>query len=640
MEVRVNSFDPRFQQEALSIALKDNNFLSTLHALVYSRKKRKKRFKIDIFSADQLNKIADCLFSAFEKNENTLPTLGSVQNEIKKRHQDESESLCEMCDRIYDIKLENDTYHKTSIAEFIKGVELIDLRNDIDSAISRGFNKVVDMSNAIKERMERIEKISFKASPIIDFTNPFEIIHKSAMASSNAIKIGIEPFDNVASNGLGFTRQNTLLVFGTSNDGKSMMFSVEASVNMAKMGHRVLVINLEGETYLLPIRIISCLTGITLNKLDRYGEIVGDKVSVDSFKDFFTKEEYEAISGANEVLERIKIIHASSSKDASYVEYLVSQASELYNEWPFDVIVTDYTGIARSKKNFRTTLEENIFCFKEFDRFATTHNTLHLAIAQANRDGMKEQKGVSDNQKDLPVLREFHLGGAINLFQDSGYSISISSTSEEKLRGVRRLTLLKNRKGMTNVTISVKGEWGSARPLTGKIEVLSGDYEDEKTFGSKSKGNGLDLITDNDEVPVAVEDIFTNLNIEFLKPHMNTVIKFQKLKSDLKNLKYKLLEIERGDDGGEEKQEEYKKTQKYISDIEQQLGEFSLDPSLEQYFREELLPNRTEIRELCLEKKNEIMKNDSAKKVLGFLTASFSDNSIFNSLQKSVNRAA
>lgn len=633
--MKVNTFDVQFQKELLSIVLNDQNFCKKFFAIAFEDvKKNKKDRLVGIFSSAQMNLIANCVYQAFGKNDHVLATDGANKNEIKRTNPERYEELSAIYDDLKSMKVSNPKYHKEEVAGFIKGLRLIDLRNKIDAAISRGFNSVVDMSREIEEESDKISKISFEASKVIDFENPFDIIAGSAKASSDAIKIGIEPFDNIATNGLGFTKQNSLLFFGTSNDGKSMIVSVEIAVNIASQGRKVLIFNLEGEYYLLPIRIISCYTGIPLNKLDRYAEVVGGEVNVDSFKEFFTQKEYDLIKNANKVLENIRIIHASSSREARYIEFLISQAEEIYEEWPYEVIISDYSGLAKSKKRVKDILEENIFCFKEFDSYAIRTNLFHIAIAQANREGIKEQKSASERSKDLPILREFQLGGSISQFMDSGYAISISATADEKTRGYRRLTMLKNRKGMTGVTIGVKGDWGCARPLSGNIEILSGDYEDGSgNFKKKERENNPLGLSKEDNEKTAVkseQEIFSPLDTAYILKNAEPVIRYQKLMTDIDELRKDIMNIENQGEGTPQEQEEMVAKKETISEISSRAGEIDLDDKFIEYCRDTIMPARPDLQEKVSQNRADINKNKKANVILSFLTALFKEKSIVN----------
>lgn len=634
--MKVENFDSQFQKELISIVLNDQSFAKKFFSIVFAGPKNKKGdYSVGIFSAAQLNLVINCIYKAYDKNESVLASDGANKNEIKQSHPDRHEELSSLYEDLKSIRVPNPKYHKDEVANFLRGLRLVELRNKIDDAVHRGFNSVVDMSKEIEVETARIANIGFEESKIINFENPFEIISGSAKSAGESIKLGIDPFDKVANNGMGFSKQNTLLFFGGSNDGKSMVVSVEIAVNIAAQGKRVLIFNLEGEFYLLPLRIISCYTGIPISKLDQYAEVVGEGVNIESFKDFFTQKEYDLIKDAGKILENIRIIHASSSKEARYIEYLTAQAEEVYDEWPYEVIISDYSGLAKSKRKLKDILEENIFCFKEFHFLATSMNLLHIAIAQANREGIKEQKSVGERSKDLPVLREYHLGGTISQYQDSGYAISISATADEKRRGYRRFTLLKNRKGMTGVTIGVRGDWGCARPLSGNIEIITGDYEDgpgmfKKKEDSANNPLGLNKEDNNKTEGKDEKEIFPIIDTGYILKNAEPVVRYQKLLSDTQELKNDIINIEKNGEGTKEEQEEINCKRESISDILDRACKIEVPREFIEYCRDEIIPKRAELKACTAENRGWIKKNKRSTLVLSFLTAMFNEKSIIN----------
>lgn len=637
--MKVEKFDIGFQKEVLSLAINNQSFASKLHSLIYKRRKlgskgrwgKSETLEVGLFSAPQLNLIAKSLFSSLEKNDNVLPSKSSIRNEIKKSSGDQGEELCKLFDQVSSIEVGKSSYHKHELVKFIKAVRIIELRNYVDQTISKGFESLVNITEEVEMEALDISKITFDASSVITFENPLELVSLSAKASGEAIKIGIAPFDNIASNGLGFTKQNTLLIFGGSNDGKSMVVSVEITVNIAKQGKRVLVVNLEGETYLLPIRIISCYTGIPLNKLDRYYDVVKGDVSSEKFKEFFSEEEYELLKDANKILENIRILHTSSSKDARYIEFIISQAKEIYEEWPYEVIVSDYAGLAQSKKSMNSVVEENSFCFREFDGLAGTLNLLHIAVAQANREGIKDQKSVSERQKDLPILREYHLAGAISWYHDAAFAISISATPDEKIMGIRRLTMLKNRKGATGVTIAIKGDWASARPLTGNIEIITGDYNDggASAFSSKKKTNALGLVEDNAPKKSARE-IFSILDMDLISREMAPIIRHRKLEMDMKSIKMQKKNLEDNGGNAEEDQEKFSLYEQQIDNIANEMSDIFPSDELVSYYNDKLLPLKNDLREVLKSNSKDIKNNKEALQVVAFIESAYSPGSLLD----------
>lgn len=567
----IQKFDPEFQKEIISLMISTPSFSTKFFSLLYKDQDIAKSgtnfFSVPIFQA-----LANCYYECFKKNYDVMPSDGMIRNFISEKYpEDKASQLFEVLSSSKDIEIDNYQYHKEQVLKHWKYIKYVSLASGLNEAIQSGKIAVLDFENIFKKNTEAIFSATFDMGEFITFKNAFDIIDENARMVTDAIKLGIPPLDAIASDGFGFTKSNTLLIFGSSNDGKSMMFSVEVAVNIAKSGRRVFIVNLEGEKYLLPIRVIACYTGIEMSKIDQYANVINGKVKATCFKEYFTEEEYKKIEESCEILERIEVYHTASSKnkDSINVENIAAVVEEKMKVWPFDVLITDYLGIAKTEDKSKGELAAKIHCYKEMDYLAKRHTFLHIAIGQANREGIKEQKGDANNdrRKDKPILREYQLGGGLQVFLDSAFAISISADPQEKKNGIRRLTLLKNRKGPVDVTVEIKGEWSKARPLTGEMKVLDSTYEDYVDHDTKgTKKNGLELIQGvADQEADIVYKIFEGvLDAKKVLVISESFIEFGNLVKAIKANEDKIELIKNESDGKEalEKIDTYKKANK------------------------------------------------------------------------------
>jgi len=290
----------------------------------------------------------------------------------------------------------------------------------------------------------KIAKLDASSDRII--LDPDEILNMITNGKSHlndrCLFFGLTPYDNFTG---GFQAPSLNVFISKTNGGKSMMGN-HLILQCIKAKLRCWVGVLEDTQKVFLFRLISSMTGITINRLKTKFHLL-------------TEPEIVLIKKAQEEIKkylRIEFIYGKSidSVHKSALDY--DMECDL-NKIPKPVVnIVDYTGHIAEQSSGDKKHEKMWKAYKDRKDFALKNNKICFDFAQVNREG-------SQNMKDNSLITHNNLSGSYDLSQVCDNIISLNRSDEDVANDKMKLHFCKSKDGPVDFTIMVSTDFMRGR---------------------------------------------------------------------------------------------------------------------------------------------------------------------------------
>jgi len=307
---------------------------------------------------------------------------------------------------------ESDDYVKKKSLDFCRKQNLKEAM--IKSAKLLHSSSFEEISRVINEALKLGNSNDFGYDYLKDFERRFQL--KQRFASST----GWVPIDRIMGGGLG--KGELGVVIAPTGAGKSMAL-VHLATQALKAGKTVVYYTLELEDTVVASRFDSCLTGIPLNNLLDFKDVILEKV--------------KGIDGTL-IVKEYPTKHASTETIKNHLARLKNRGIEP------DLIAVDYADLlkpARTQREKRQELEET---YEELRGLAKINKCCLWTASQTNRSGLNAE-----------VITMEAISEAFNKCFVADFIFSLSRTVDDKQGNTGRIFIAKNRNGIDGIVYPI-----------------------------------------------------------------------------------------------------------------------------------------------------------------------------------------
>ena len=234
------------------------------------------------------------------------------------------------------------------------------------------------------------------------------------------------------------------MIFGNPGGGKSWTL-IALGGYAVKMGYNVLHYTLElGEDY-VGRRYDAFFTNIPVNRITEQKN--RSKV----------EEVVETLQGQLIIKE-----YSPGKASISTIESHIKKCIDL--DFKPDLIIIDYVDLLRSKRTSRERKEEIDDIYISTKGLARELNLPIWSVSQVNRAGAKDD-----------IIEGDKAAGSYDKLMIADVAISLSRKRQDKVSGLGRFHIMKNRYGMDGLTFNTKID-----TTTGHFEILGENFEDDE----------------------------------------------------------------------------------------------------------------------------------------------------------------
>lgn len=356
-----------------------------------------------------------------------MPTIGVLENEVKKMEVDVQKIYLDTINSILHTKELEKEYIRHQLLAFIRRNKFIDMVHNSANQFNSG-NEESAYQNT-QRLVDELVQISFDEEDRIDFQDVWKYIEEAQSFSEHSVPIGVPPFEKEMHGGL-HPGTLTVILSGT-NMGKSMIM-----VNMAKYailsGKKVLMLIHEDSKNSTALRLISCFTNIPLNKLYCTGVL--------------SDEEKAAIKIVKENLGKMfhpVMMHGTKVNVEDVCDYLRLKKKE----FDFDFVIDDYGQFITTKYKTDKLYEAERIVYNTLKQIALELNVPLLTCAQGNRDAQRISK------RGIDVLRSEHISECFAIARLSDCVITLNRSDEHAKNNEMVLFLEKIKNGVVNIAV-------------------------------------------------------------------------------------------------------------------------------------------------------------------------------------------
>ncbi len=306
--------------------------------------------------------------------------------------------------RIYNQEVDGTEYIKETSLDFCK-------KQVLKKAILRSVKLLKDSSyDEIAKEINNALKLGMDNDYGYDYLKDFE--ERFQVKARNAITTGWKEIDALCKDGLG--KGELGVVIAPTGAGKSMVL-VHLGAEAVKSGKTVIHYTLELADTTIGSRYDSCITGVPLNDLFSFKEMIYD-----------TLQEIEG----SLIVKEYPTKTASSQTIRNHLEKLKQR------DISPDMIIVDYGDLLKATtvyKEKRMNLES---IYEELRAIAQEHECPIWTASQTNRSGLNAE-----------VITMESISEAFNKCFVADFIFSVSRTAEDKSANTGRLFVAKNRNG-------------------------------------------------------------------------------------------------------------------------------------------------------------------------------------------------
>lgn len=345
--------------------------------------------------------------------------------------------------RIFDSEVEGSEYVKATSLDFCRKQKLKEaMLHSVGLLQTASFDEI---SKVINDALKLGASNDFGYDYLKDFEKRFEI------RARNPISTGWTEIDAICKNGLG--KGELGVVIAPTGAGKSMVL-VHLGSQAVKAGKTVLHYTLELSETVIGTRYDSCITGVPLNDVFSFKEMIYEKVT--------------DLDGAL-IIKEYPTKSASTNTLRAHVEKLRNRGIEP------DLIIVDYADLLRPISGLREKRHELETIYEQLRGLAQEFECPIWTASQTNRSGLNAE-----------VITMEAISEAFNKCFVSDFIFSVSRTAEDKVANTGRMFIAKNRNGPDGLIYPMVMDTSNV-----KIRVLQQISKEEMELNMKSQAENL-----------------------------------------------------------------------------------------------------------------------------------------------------
>jgi len=311
-----------------------------------------------------------------------------------------------------DPNVEGDGYIRKMSLDFCRKQKLKEAM--IKSAKLLHTSSFEEISKLINEALKLGDNNNFGYDYLADFEKRFELKQRHPTSTGWGV------VDGITQGGLG--KGELGVVIAPTGAGKSMAL-VHLAAQALKQGKTVVYYTLELEDTVVARRFDSCLTGIPINELNNFKEVVLEKVK--EIEGTLIIKEYPTKNASTETLK-------------NHLHRLKVKGIEP------DAIYVDYADLLRPVRMLKETRQELQELYEELRGLAKLSECCLWTASQTNRSGLNAE-----------VITMESISEAFNKCFVADFIFSISRTMEDKNANTGRIFIAKNRNGVDGVVYPI-----------------------------------------------------------------------------------------------------------------------------------------------------------------------------------------
>jgi len=345
--------------------------------------------------------------------------------------------------RIFDAEAEGTEYVKSTSLDFCRKQKLKEaMLHSVGLLQTASFDEI---SKVINDALKLGASNDFGYDYLKDFEKRFQI------RARNPISTGWKEIDAICKNGLG--KGELGVVIAPTGAEKSMVL-VHLGTQAVKSGKTVLHYTLELSETVIGTRYDSCLTGVSLNDIFSFKEMIYEKVT--DLDGTLIIKEYPTKS-------------ASTNTLRAHVEKLRNRGIQP------DMIIVDYADLLRPISGLREKRHELETIYEQLRGLAQEFECPIWTASQTNRSGLNAE-----------VITMEAISEAFNKCFVSDFIFSVSRTAEDKVANTGRMFIAKNRNGPDGLIYPVFMDTSNV-----KIKVLPQVSREELELNMKTQAESL-----------------------------------------------------------------------------------------------------------------------------------------------------
>tara|TARA_R110002073_G_scaffold15351_1_gene60734 strand:- start:1121 stop:2491 length:1371 start_codon:yes stop_codon:yes gene_type:complete len=400
-------FGKNFQENLCRIVLDDREFADQIGEVL----------RTEFFELKYLKLFVDTIFE-YKQEFATHPSREIFATILRAGIEDENEAVKRQIREFFSKIIstmpdfEGDAYVKKKSLDFCRKQNLKEAM--IKSAKLLHSSSFEEISRVINEALKLGNSNDFGYDYIKDFEKRFTVKQRATTST------GWVPIDKITGGGLG--RGELGVVIAPTGAGKSMAL-VHLATQALRAGKTVVYYTLELEDTVVASRFDSCLTGIPLNNLLEFKEVIMEKV--------------RGTSGSL-IVKEYPTKHASTETIKNHLNRLKNRGIEP------DLIAIDYADLlkpVRFQREKRQELEET---YEELRGLAKITKCCLWTASQTNRSGLNAE-----------VVTMESISEAFNKCFVADFIFSLSRTMEDKQTNSGRFYIAKNRNGPDGIVFDI-----------------------------------------------------------------------------------------------------------------------------------------------------------------------------------------
>ena len=345
--------------------------------------------------------------------------------------------------RIFNVEVEGSEYVKTTALEFCRKQKLKEaMMHSVGLLQKASFDEI---SQVINDALKLGASNDYGYDYLKDFEKRFEI------RTRDPISTGWSEVDAICKSGLG--KGELGVVIAPTGAGKSMVL-VHLGSQAVKAGKTVVHYTLELSDTVIGTRYDSCITGVPLNDVFSFKEMIYEKVT--DLEGSLIVKEYPTKS-------------ASTNSIKMHIEKLKNRGIEP------DMIIVDYADLLRPISGLREKRHELETIYEELRGIAQEAECPIWTASQTNRSGLNAE-----------VITMESISEAFNKCFVADFIFSVSRTADDKVANTGRMFIAKNRNGPDGLIYPMVMDTSNV-----KIKVLQQVSREEIELNMKSQGEKL-----------------------------------------------------------------------------------------------------------------------------------------------------
>tara|TARA_Y100000034_G_scaffold57468_2_gene70146 strand:- start:438 stop:1817 length:1380 start_codon:yes stop_codon:yes gene_type:complete len=439
--VDFSKFGKDFQEKLVQLILEERAFCEQMREVL----------DINFLELKYLQVFVQKLFSYKEKY-GTHPSFKTIATILRSELGTENEAIQQQVRsyfaRIYKAEtiIDDAEYVKETALDFCKKQKLKEaMMKSVGLLQQSSFDEISSIiNNALKLGIDNNLGYDY----LKDFEKRFEIAVRSPITT------GWYEVDNLCKGGLG--RGELGVVIAPTGAGKSMAL-VHLGTQALKAGRNVIHYTLELQDTTIGLRYDSCLTGISLNDVHTFKDLIHEKV---------------------EDLEGQLIIKEYPTKSASTDTIKNHLARLRQRDVDIDMIIVDYGDLLRPKTANREKRMELESIYEDLRAIAQEFSCPIWTASQTNRSGLNAE-----------VITMESISEAFNKCFVADFIFSLSRTMEDKVANSGRVFVAKNRNGPDGLVFPIFMDTKNVA-----IKVLKSDGETPGSLIAKTSKEQAELL--------------------------------------------------------------------------------------------------------------------------------------------------